>query len=146
MALWCDRLRKKGADTRGGAAVEFALVLPVLLTILFGTIEYGWFMTWQFVLNNAVTEGARAAVRAREWEDEDPEEMAREAVTDALWLLKEQDVEAFQEKLNTSIDEDAEPRRIEVVVAQLDYIPLTGFLPQSLVPNYMSAKAVMAFP
>ena len=29
-------------DQRGAAAVEFALVVPLLLTILFGIIEFGW--------------------------------------------------------------------------------------------------------
>lgn len=44
---------------RGAAAVEFALVLPLLLTILFGTIEWGYyFFTRQIVINSA-REGAR---------------------------------------------------------------------------------------
>src|SRR3954451_7176120 len=37
------RIRRRGAD-RGAAAVEFALVTPLLLVMLFGIIDYGiWF-------------------------------------------------------------------------------------------------------
>jgi Flp pilus assembly protein TadG len=37
------RIRRRGAD-RGAAAVEFALVTPLLLIMLFGIIDYGiWF-------------------------------------------------------------------------------------------------------
>ncbi len=43
----------------GSAAVEFALVLPLLLLILFGTIEFGILMYDQSVITNAAREGAR---------------------------------------------------------------------------------------
>ena len=43
------------------AAVEFALVLPVLLLILFGIINFGTLMYDQAVITNAAREGARWA-------------------------------------------------------------------------------------
>ena len=43
----------------GIAAVEFALVLPLLLLVLFGTIEFGILMYDQSVITNAAREGAR---------------------------------------------------------------------------------------
>jgi Flp pilus assembly protein TadG len=52
-----NRIRRRAA-----AVVEFAVVLPLLLTILFGIIEYGWvFMVRQTLLNGA-REGCRVAV------------------------------------------------------------------------------------
>ncbi len=49
----------------GSAAVEFALVLPLLLLVLFGTIEFGILMYDQSVITNAAREGARwGAVRS----------------------------------------------------------------------------------
>jgi Flp pilus assembly protein TadG len=52
--------RTDGAD-RGAVAVEFALILPVLLLIVVGTIEFGRvYSQWQ-VYNGAAREGARCA-------------------------------------------------------------------------------------
>jgi Flp pilus assembly protein TadG len=49
-------------NERGASAVEFALVLPVLMLILFGTIEFGMVMYSREVLTNASREGARAGI------------------------------------------------------------------------------------
>lgn len=49
---------------KGLAAVEFALILPLLLLLLFGIINFGILMYDQAVVTNAAREGARwAAVR-----------------------------------------------------------------------------------
>ena len=44
---------------RGAAAVEFALVLPVLVLLLFGIIEFGRGYNAKIELTGAVREGAR---------------------------------------------------------------------------------------
>jgi len=49
-------------NERGVAAAEFALVLPVLLLILFGTIEFGMMMYGREIVTNAAREGARAGI------------------------------------------------------------------------------------
>lgn len=49
-------------DQSGVAAVEFALLLPVLFVFLFGTIEFGLVTYNMQVLDNASREGARAAI------------------------------------------------------------------------------------
>jgi Flp pilus assembly protein TadG len=46
----------------GASAVEFAILLPVLMLILFGTIEFGMVMYSREVLTNASREGARAGI------------------------------------------------------------------------------------
>jgi Flp pilus assembly protein TadG len=46
-------------------AVEFALVLPILLVILFGIIEFGLIMYDKAVLTNASREAARAGIVLR---------------------------------------------------------------------------------
>ena len=57
----------------GQAMVEFALVLPVLLILLCGIIDFGWLYYNQITLNNAAREGARYAVihydAATDWKD-----------------------------------------------------------------------------
>ncbi|MGH7229998.1 MAG: TadE/TadG family type IV pilus assembly protein [Nitrospiraceae bacterium] len=49
-------------DERGAAAVEFAILLPVLMLILFGIIEFGLIMYSREVITNASREGARAGI------------------------------------------------------------------------------------
>lgn len=46
---------------KGVAAIEFAILLPVLLAILLGIINYGLLMFNQAVITNAAREGARWA-------------------------------------------------------------------------------------
>jgi Flp pilus assembly protein TadG len=46
---------------RGSVAVEFALLIPVLLLVLFGIINFGVLMYNQAVITNAAREGARWA-------------------------------------------------------------------------------------
>jgi len=46
---------------RGQAVVEFALVVPVFLLILFGVIEFGRAFFVLHLMNNAAREGARTA-------------------------------------------------------------------------------------
>ncbi len=45
---------------KGVAAVEFAIILPVLLLIIFGIIEFGLLLYDKQVITNASREGARA--------------------------------------------------------------------------------------
>jgi Flp pilus assembly protein TadG len=52
----------KKPDERGVSAVEFALLLPVLVLILFGIIEFGMYIYNLQVLTNASREGARAGI------------------------------------------------------------------------------------
>jgi Flp pilus assembly protein TadG len=55
-------MRRKIKSQRGTAAVEFALVLPLLILILFGTIEFGLLLYNQQVITNASREGSRAGI------------------------------------------------------------------------------------
>jgi Flp pilus assembly protein TadG len=51
--------RKTGTNERGAEALEFALVLPVFLTLVFGVIDFGYMINRDTVINNASREGAR---------------------------------------------------------------------------------------
>jgi hypothetical protein len=58
-------LRRRGArlgrrrDERGTTLVEAALVIPLLFTVLFGTMEFAWFLKDRMTVNNAALESAR---------------------------------------------------------------------------------------
>jgi Flp pilus assembly protein TadG len=53
----------KWKDDRGATIVEFAIVLPVLLLLIFGIIDYGLLIYNKQILTNACREGARAGVQ-----------------------------------------------------------------------------------
>ena len=53
--------RRPARAERGAAALEFALVLPLLIVLVFGMVDCGWAINRYSVLNNAVREGVRTA-------------------------------------------------------------------------------------
>ncbi len=52
-------MRGNGRDRRGAALVEFAILVPVFLVVLFGIVEYGQFL----YVKQSVTLAAREACR-----------------------------------------------------------------------------------
>ena len=69
MTMRCGRARphipgRRGLarDRRGTVAIEFAFVLVVFLTILFGIIAFGFQFAARIALSYAVAEGGRSAV------------------------------------------------------------------------------------
>ena len=53
--------RAAGRRRRAAAVVELAVISPVLLTMLFGIIQYGYFFMVRQTLINAAREGGRIA-------------------------------------------------------------------------------------
>lgn len=53
--------RDERRDERGAAAVEFALILPLLMVLVFGIINYGDMLSVRQSVSQAASEGARAA-------------------------------------------------------------------------------------
>ena len=55
-------LRRIIANRKGVTAVEFAFVAPVVLLMIFATIEISWFMLSSVILESAVREASRAGI------------------------------------------------------------------------------------
>jgi len=53
-------------NSDGTAAVEFGLILPVLVLLVMGTIEFGFILYDKAVITNASREGARAGIVFRD--------------------------------------------------------------------------------
>lgn len=53
---------KKMKKEKGQAMLEFALILPILLILVCGIIDFGWLFYNQSELNNCAREGARYAI------------------------------------------------------------------------------------
>ena len=77
-------MRKWSRSTRGQALVEFALILPLLVLILMGIIEFGRLWMTMITLSGAAREGARLAVVTAP--DHDAVETAANNVLDAAGL------------------------------------------------------------
>jgi hypothetical protein len=52
-------------NDKGATALEFAIILPVLLLFVFGIVEWGLYMYNRQVITNAAREGARHGVLMR---------------------------------------------------------------------------------
>ena len=53
---------ERGDSHQGQGIVEFALVIPIFLLLVFGTIEFGWLLFANHSATNATREGARYAM------------------------------------------------------------------------------------
>jgi Flp pilus assembly protein TadG len=50
----------RGDNERGAAAIEFALVTPLLLLLVMGVISYGYMLSFRQALSQGAAEGSRA--------------------------------------------------------------------------------------
>ena len=57
----------KRRNQRGAAAVEFALVLPIFIFLVFGIIQYGFYFWTAETANSAAREAARRVVVGANW-------------------------------------------------------------------------------
>lgn len=56
------KILKFKRNTDGQSLVEFALVLPILIILILGMVEFGWILNGKITLTSSAREGARAAV------------------------------------------------------------------------------------
>jgi len=53
--------RGSSRDERGAVVVEFALVFPMLMLLVFGIVDFGWMLERGNVVNNVTRDAARVA-------------------------------------------------------------------------------------
>jgi Flp pilus assembly protein TadG len=78
------RARRRRRTQEGAAAVEFALVAPLLLVLVFGVISYGYMLSFRQALSQGAAEGARAAAVSPFPTSSAKEQSALNAINDAL--------------------------------------------------------------
>jgi Flp pilus assembly protein TadG len=64
MFIRLRQLLRRGRGQEGAAAVEFALLLPILMLLLAGFFDFGWLFYWQHTVTNASRAGARYGTQA----------------------------------------------------------------------------------
>lgn len=125
-----------GKDSETGAAmVEFALILPLLVLLLLGIIQFGFIFNAQITLTSAVREGARHAVVGNT--DEDVKQRVIDYSTALLLKLNKNGIEVKD-------DEDAKGNKTKEVTAEgtVDLVmPFLGKLIENPFP--LKAKSIM---
>ena len=119
-------------NERGAAAAEFALLLPVLLTILFGIIEFGMIMYGREVVTNAAREGTRAGIVQGP-----PKRMAGEITTIANNYLTSTGINPADVTFTVAGEGLANPNTLTVTATYLyrfliPYIPTVVGIPDPL--------------
>jgi Flp pilus assembly protein TadG len=110
--------------------VEFGLLLPVLMFVLLGIIDYGQVFFTQLSITNAAREGARAGVVRPA---EDAQSTAITAATSYLAAA------GLSGNVAATTPTDATPT-VTVTVTVAPYVPLVGFVPT---PGQLQATSSM---
>jgi len=123
-------------NTEGAAAVEFALLLPLLILILMAIVEYGYVFYVDVTVVNAAREGARAAVTVELPEDA----KARAKYVAGLYLTNNLPVKA---RPGSKVEANFSGDNIEVVTRVDPFEPLIGLLPSNALPDYLTGSSTM---
>lgn len=109
-------------NNRGQAIVEMALVLPIILLIMAGTIEFGRILHQYIVVTAAAREGARSAA-------------VRNDDTTVINTAKAAAVSIDRGQLNISIDPALRSRGDAVRVTVTNYVTINIPLISRLLPE-----------
>jgi hypothetical protein len=132
-------VKNGGARNRegGGAAVEFAIVLPVFCAVLFGMVDYGWYFYQRTAVANAVRDGVRYGV-------------TKPLTGDTPWTQAKLRAEANLTASNvsqvgiawgpTTHVSGSSPEKVLTLTCTIPYQPLVGFVK---VPANVSASSTM---
>jgi Flp pilus assembly protein TadG len=124
---------REARKERGAAALEFALALPLLMTLVLGLIDFGYLFYLQLVVQNAAREGARAGSLF----------IDGRSVTEAQRVAQ-----AYLASLNLSTAgvsaqlTGANPTLVDVSIRS-PYTPLVGFVPAIAAITTINGRAVM---
>lgn len=123
-----SKLRKSQS---GQAIVEFVLILPILLTLVLGSIDAGWLLYAKISTAAAAREAARAVSVLDSVEYADARLIANGKLTSVPGNL--QPVRVIPETYSEGA---------QVTVTVTTFVsPLVGFLPTSIIPNLATIES-----
>jgi Flp pilus assembly protein TadG len=127
---------------RGSTAIEFALILPVIATLLFGMIDFGRLLYTKEVLNNAVREAARTGIVAATTDV--PDSVIDTAVTNSIQnsqLLDPANITGIQK---TRTADGAGNRNLAVTVAYtFNFLVVGGLIPGLTTTQTLNSQSTM---
>jgi Flp pilus assembly protein TadG len=81
ISTWYNKVRRNlHSDNAGLAAVEFALLAPVMILLICGSLEMGHMIFARIALDGAVVEAARAATASLETEESTRTQLMRNSI------------------------------------------------------------------
>ncbi|MES2639810.1 MAG: TadE/TadG family type IV pilus assembly protein [Myxococcota bacterium] len=123
---------------RGAAALEFALVLPVLLALTVGIIDFGWYFQANGRVVAAVREGTRLGVTYATDDSPTPEDAAEARIAA---VLTEYNFDAASADVVTEYIGTAPDEMLKVTVT-LPFDPLIGLV-RVVLPVELKASMTM---
>lgn len=123
--------------------MEFAILVPVLLAILVGVIEWGFVLWAQTSFVNATRDGARLAVVIQDWNTNNAVEMTRvkQTVADRLMYLPSSMKRDIRNNITVQLlPNTVNPESVRVSIVQQPYRSVIG-LGLIPVPATLSAAA-----
>lgn len=137
------KARCKAKFQQGVQIIELAFVLPVLLLIVFGIIEYSIMFGAQLSLNSTASEAARRAMAYRSGEDVAFYiDQANQAIQNALPTY----IGGFKDRVNSNVESfacgDATCIRVSLTYPNYAGNPLIGSFPFIPLPDNLTAEAI----
>ncbi len=134
---WKTRIR----SSRGVNAVEFAIVAPILLTLIFGTIDFGIAMyTYEFVSYSAQMGARYACVRG----STSPTPVSADGVQTYVRSLAAPTKDPTSYTVTTTWSPDNKPGSTVTVQVSSTFTPLTSLIPQVSLQLSRTASMVIS--
>jgi Flp pilus assembly protein TadG len=132
----------------GGAAVEFALIMPLFLAVVCGMIDYGWYFYQRYALAAAIRDGIRNGLSVLSTATP-PNDSWSTAKARAIAVLIQSNTIPTP---STSITwgptaggqyTGAVPNKALTLSAQYTFVPLIGFVPLPTTPMKYSMTMLL---
>jgi Flp pilus assembly protein TadG len=131
------RRRPRRDRQGGGAAVEFAIVMPIFCAILFGMIDFGWYYYQRFSLTAAIRDGVRYGVTMTTAADLPWTTAKARAIADLAGGSVPTGGITWGPTVHTS---GSVPTQTMTLTASMPFTPLVGFVPM---PATLSSSMTM---